>query len=127
MNVDLTVLHVPDCPNLDPLMTRLRQVTDLPVTVREISAEAEAVTAGMNGSPTLLINGIDPFVEPGRARAGVSCRLFRDQHGRLVPIPDASQLREAIAAGSDSATRSASTLPARPTPSPSVGDCSGHS
>ena len=31
----------------------------------------------MNGSPTLLVDGIDPFAGPGQL-ASVSCRLFRD-------------------------------------------------
>jgi hypothetical protein len=46
-----------------------------------IEAEAEAVRAGMHGSPTLLIDGVDPFAEP-RARPSLSCRLYRDPAGR---------------------------------------------
>ena len=38
----LEVLHVPDCPNLAPLLARLRAVTDLPVTTREITNAADA-------------------------------------------------------------------------------------
>jgi hypothetical protein len=40
MSVNLEVLHVPDCPNLVPLLDRLRQVTGLPITSREITTDA---------------------------------------------------------------------------------------
>lgn len=67
MTLRLEVLHVPDCPNLRPLLDRLRQVTGLEVYTREISTTEEAVALGMAGSPTLLINGVDPFAEPDRS------------------------------------------------------------
>jgi hypothetical protein len=57
----LEVLHVPDCPHLAPLLVRLREVTDLPITTRVIDSDAEAAQFGMAGSPTLLIDGVDPF------------------------------------------------------------------
>lgn len=59
--VTIEVLHVPDCPNLIPMLDRLREVTDIPATTREVTTDAEAAARGMTGSPTLLINGVDPF------------------------------------------------------------------
>lgn len=100
MKID--VLHVPDCPNLAPLLDHLRMVTDLRVTTREVGSAAEAEEFGMAGSPTLLINGVDPFAAPGQC-AVVSCRLYRDEDGRIVPAPSVEQLRDAIAAGQDAA------------------------
>jgi hypothetical protein len=101
--VRLDVLHVPDCPNVAPLLDRLREITDHPVTTREIATDAEAEAAGMAGSPTLLVNGVDPFAGAGAGVCGVACRLYRDETGRLVRIPSAEQLRRAITAGCDSA------------------------
>lgn len=100
MSITLEVLHVPDCPNLSPMLQRLRQATDLPVTTREISTETEAAAAGMNGSPTLLINGQDAFPNPNQQHCdcGVACRIYRDEHGRMVPAPSVAQLRAAVAA-----------------------------
>jgi len=49
----------------------------------------------MNGSPTLLVDGIDPFAGPGQ-HASVSCRLFRDSRGYAEGVPSVRQLREAI-------------------------------
>lgn len=94
----LEVLHVPDCPNLAQLLERLREVTAAPVITREVGSEAEAVALGMAGSPTLLVNGTDPFAALDGRECGLSCRLYRDAGGQLVPAPSVSQLREAIAA-----------------------------
>jgi hypothetical protein len=49
----------------------------------------------MTGSPTLLADGADPFARPGLLPA-VSCRLYRDEHGRQVPSPSAAQLRAVL-------------------------------
>jgi hypothetical protein len=99
MSVTLEVLHVPDCPNVAPLLERLREATDLPVTTREITSAAAAAAAGMTGSPTLLINGRDPFPAPVLydCDCGVSCRIYRDEHGQAVPAPSVGQLRDAVA------------------------------
>ena len=97
----LEVLHVPDCPNLAPMLERLAEVTDLPVVTREIRSEDDAVEVGMAGSPTLLIDGVDPF--SFAASAGLACRLYRDEAGRIVPAPSAEQLRVALAAAQRSA------------------------
>ncbi|HEY0690984.1 MAG TPA: hypothetical protein VGD71_18340 [Kribbella sp.] len=92
----LEVLHVPDCPNLPPLLERLGQVTDLPVTTRVIESDTDAARFGMAGSPTLLIDEVDPFAAAGAC--GVSCRLYRDDGGRIVAAPSVEQLRDAITA-----------------------------
>ncbi|GAA1573149.1 hypothetical protein GCM10009804_32110 [Kribbella hippodromi] len=95
----LEVLHVPDCPNLAPLLTRLGELTDVPVTTREVRTDADAAAADMAGSPTLLVNGTDPFASA--AGCTLSCRLYRDDSGRVVTIPTAAQLQTALAAAVD--------------------------
>jgi hypothetical protein len=129
----LEVLHIPDCPNLPPLLERLAAVTDLPVTTRVIDSDNEAAEFGMAGSPTLLINGVDPFATGDDGDCGVSCRLYRDQDGRIVPAPSVEQLRHAItAAGQSARPGSARTLTSRarsstkPKPKTSPSGCSGN-
>ncbi|MFC5262052.1 alkylmercury lyase family protein [Kribbella qitaiheensis] len=100
----LEVLHVPDCPNLPPMLERLTEVTDLPVTTRVIDNDTDAERLGMAGSPTLLIDGVDPFTTGGDCECGVSCRLYRDETGRIVPAPSVEQLRDALTAASRPAT-----------------------
>ncbi|WP_406690660.1 hypothetical protein REH65_33010 [Saccharopolyspora sp. ID03-671] len=94
----LDILQVPDCPNAPLLRQRLQDAfgdVDLEVAVQVIDDPAVAVRAGMTGSPTLLVDGIDPFAEPGLA-ANVSCRLYRDADGRVSGAPSVSQLRQAL-------------------------------
>lgn len=98
--MDLTVLTVPDCPNVRLLQERLAQVLegrgDVPVSRHVIADEEEAARRGMHGSPTILVDGIDPFAEPGEL-ASVSCRLYRDSDGNVDGAPSVSQLRQGIA------------------------------
>jgi Alkylmercury lyase len=97
---------VPGCPNAPVLGDRLAAVVDgragVLVSHRVISDEGEAARWGMRGSPTLLIDGVDPFAEPGQ-RASLSCRLYRGDDGRASGAPTVDQLRQAIeqAAGGD--------------------------
>ncbi|WP_240617226.1 organomercurial lyase MerB [Nocardioides speluncae] len=92
----IEVLHVPDCPNLAAMLERLAQVTDLPLVTREVTTEAEAIGRGMAGSPTVLVNGTDPFAGPTSGGGGLSCRLYRDERGRIDAAPSVDQLRKAI-------------------------------
>jgi hypothetical protein len=62
---------------------------------RTVRDEREAVEAGMRGSPTLLINGTDPFAAPGQAPS-LSCRIYRDAAGRPAGTPTVDALREAL-------------------------------
>jgi hypothetical protein len=93
----LEILQVPGCPGADLLAARLDGL--LPgrarVIRRVVTSQAEAERLGMTGSPTLLADGADPFAGPDLLPA-VSCRLYRDEHGRQVPSPSAAQLRAVL-------------------------------
>ncbi|WP_238164089.1 alkylmercury lyase family protein [Kribbella pittospori] len=101
----MEVLHVADCPNLLPLLERLAQVTDLPISTRTIESPADAERFGMAGSPTLLVDGQNPF-EAG-ATPSLACRLS---------VPSTKQLREAINASGRPATEILSTWRRRAVP-----------
>jgi hypothetical protein len=66
-----------------------------PVSYEVIADEANAVSWGMHGSPTLLIDGADPFAEPGQPPT-MSCRLYRDDFGQTAGAPSVAQIRLAI-------------------------------
>ena len=58
------VLHVHACPNVDVVIERVRAAVaplTASITTREIDFDTAADTAGMHGSPTLLINEINYF------------------------------------------------------------------
>jgi hypothetical protein len=65
----------------------------------------------MAGSPTLLIDGLDPFATPGERAGSVSCRLYRDQDDRIVPVPPVEQLRDAFAAAGQPSVLSPRQVP----------------
>ena len=99
--MQLTLLTVPDCPHAPAferqLAAALTAHPGIVVDRREISDEQAAAEAGMHGSPTLLIDGVDPFALPGQPPS-LSCRLYRDAAGHLAPAPSAEALRQALAA-----------------------------
>lgn len=99
MTVDLIVLAIPDCPGALVLEQRLAEaLAGRPaVTVRhvEITDLAAAARHGMHGSPTLLVDGRDPFAQPGTCPA-IACRLYRDESGRFAGAPSTAALRRAL-------------------------------
>ena len=68
---------------------------DAVVHRREIASEREAAQAGMHGSPTLLIDGVDPFSAPGQPPS-LSCRLYRDATGQAEGAPSVEAMRRAL-------------------------------
>jgi hypothetical protein len=101
--VDVTVLAIPQCQGAALLDERLAAaVSGLPgihVTRQIITTQQEAAAAGMCGSPTLLVDGTDPFAQPGQ-QPSLSCRLYWQADGSLSGAPQAGELRQALAAGS---------------------------
>lgn len=95
----LQILHVPDCPNVAPLEDLLTELiggrADFEVTREEIDTPEEAAAAGMTGSPTLLVEGEDPFAAPGQ-EPSVSCRLYRNSTGQVAVAPSRADLRTAL-------------------------------
>lgn len=101
--MELTLLTAPACPSAPVFEGRLAAaLVGYPGAVlrrREVAGEGAAAQAGMHGSPTLLIDGADPFAAPGEAPS-LSCRLYRDAAGRAGPAPSVEALRQALAAAS---------------------------
>jgi len=97
--MELTLLTVPGCPGAATFLERLAAaLADCPGAIvrhHEVADEPEAMEAGMHGSPTLLIDGTDPFAGP-EARPSLSCRLYRDPAGRTEAAPSVQMLRRAI-------------------------------
>jgi predicted DsbA family dithiol-disulfide isomerase len=97
----IEVLTVPECPNGPLAEQRLAEALagrpDVTVQRRVAATAEQAREYGMHGSPTVLIDGRDPFAGPG-AGASLSCRLYRDEQGRVQGAPSTGQLRAALAA-----------------------------
>ena len=84
--MDVELLVVADCPSEEPtavlLRDLLRRLRSAPVTlrVRVITSQREADQYRFIGSPTVLIDGVDPFARPDQ-RPALACRLYRTPHG----------------------------------------------
>jgi hypothetical protein len=69
--------------------------TELKVT--EIETADDADRTEFPGSPTIRIDGAD-FQPPGPDEPrGLTCRVYRQRDGRVSPLPDRDDLREALA------------------------------
>jgi hypothetical protein len=78
-------------------------VSDIPVTVTVVTSDQQAREREFGGSPTILIDGKDPFGVPG-APVGLTCRMYPSRSG-LSGVPDLDDLRDALLkAGSGRAT-----------------------
>src|SRR6516162_5191046 len=97
--MDLTVLAVADCPHAALLERRLAAALagGPPAVIirRVITDPEEAARAGLHGSPTVLVDGYDPFAAPGQS-ASMSCRLYDNGSGLLEGAPSVGRLRQAI-------------------------------
>ena len=97
--MQLTVLAVAGCPNAPVLEQRLAGLLagrpEVTVTRLVISDAAEAARRGMRGSPTLLVDGQDPFGGSGSG-AVLACRLYPAGEGRLEGAPTISALRDVL-------------------------------
>jgi hypothetical protein len=95
--VDVVVVHTEDCPCWPEAARRVREAMRRvgldPASLRYQSNPAEQVLPGFPGSPTVLVDGRDPFVLP--APAGPVCRLYQTEAG-LDCAPSVAQLVAAL-------------------------------
>lgn len=97
MTARIVIRHVADCPGIGLLKERLAGLIDLDrVSFELVATPDDAARVGFYGSPTILIDGTDPFPGPTTS-PGLSCRLYRTETG-AEPAPSASQLRKALSA-----------------------------
>lgn len=101
----ITILHVPDCPNVALTCERLADALDRlgPPTFEVVTAEVadpdDAVRRGLHGSPALLVDGVDLFPRPGDPPA-FACRTYCTENG-VEGAPSVDQIVAALAAQRD--------------------------
>ena len=96
--MEITLQYFDGCPNWEVLDHRIAEAlhgrTDASIIRQRVGTTEEAVRLGFHGSPTILIDGIDPFADE-RTHVGLACRMFRTPAG-IAGSPTVEQLREAI-------------------------------
>jgi hypothetical protein len=98
--MDVTLLYFDGCPNSQEAHARLREAitrldrTDVRLTHRQVRSAEEAEQLSFHGSPTILVDGRDPFADPG-APVGLSCRIYRSPAG-VAGAPTVEQIIDAL-------------------------------
>lgn len=99
--VNVTLLYFDDCPNWTVADGHLRTLaderSDLVIERRVVDTVEEAEAAGFRGSPSIIVDGVDPFADAD-APVGLSCRVYQTPDG-FVGAPTLDQLRSVIADG----------------------------
>ncbi len=97
----IEILFWEGCPSYPEAKALLEQVLaergiEVPIQMREVRSQAEAVELAFPGSPTIRIDGRD--VDPAGVGlpAALACRVYRFPDGRTSPIPRRQQLEEAL-------------------------------
>lgn len=96
--MDVTLLYFEDCPNWKIAEQRLATIAaenaDVTLESHRVETSEEAERRGFHGSPSILVDGVDVFAEPG-AGVGLSCRVYRTPDG-LAGLPSLEELRVAL-------------------------------
>ncbi|GAB3069454.1 DF family (seleno)protein [Pedococcus soli] len=99
MSVDVTVLYFAGCPSwqtaLDQVHVAAAQThVDVSVSVLAVETQQEADRLGFTGSPTIWLDGVDPFATSDAVPA-LACRVYPTPDG-LAGSPTVDQLAEAL-------------------------------
>jgi hypothetical protein len=93
----VTVLYFDGCPNWQTAYERLRGLADeceLTIDRRLIDTPEEAERVEFRGSPTIMVDGRDPFAS-GDEPVGLSCRVYDTPNGP-AGSPTIAQLRDVV-------------------------------
>ena len=98
--MEVLVLHTEACPHVDLARQRIAEAlatvgTEAVVSTVVVATPAEAQRWAFAGSPTILVDGRDPFPAPDRP-AALTCRLYQTDEG-LQGAPAVTQLVEVLA------------------------------
>lgn len=98
--MNVTLLYFESCPNwklVDERLVALAGELDAVIERRQVETQQEAIDVGFAGSPTILVDGRDPFAT-GDEVVGLACRIYDTPEG-WRSIPTDEQLRAALTAG----------------------------
>ncbi len=99
MSIDVTIQFVEACPHWATtysLVAGLLDEANIPAVLKTqlIGSSEEASEFEFRGSPTVLIDGTDPFFDPHMPVA-LACRLYLSPDGSSG-VPPSQQLKEAL-------------------------------
>ena len=96
--MDVTLMYFEGCPNWKQTDADLRvlaaETPGLTITRQLVETPEEADRVGFRGSPSVLVDGVDPFAALD-APVGLSCRVYDTPDGP-AGSPTLAQLRAAL-------------------------------
>jgi hypothetical protein len=99
----ITLRYFDGCPHWETALSRLHQVLQetglagkTQLVLAAVRSQEEAERLRFRGSPTILVDDVDPFAGES-APFGLSCRVYATDSG-LQGSPTVAQLRDVIAA-----------------------------
>lgn len=98
--MEITIRHTEGCPHVGTTEARLKEalmeagITGQRIIYQVVDNDAEAKRLGFRGSPTILLDGDDPF-EDHSGTVGLACRLYPTASG-YEGSPSVSELRDAL-------------------------------
>ena len=96
----MTLQYFNGCPNWRVVGERLRELlgTNAVIEYRLVESQEDAQQLGFRGSPTILVDGVDPFAKADEP-VGLACRIYLTVEGR-EGAPSMDQLRKAVGTAS---------------------------
>ena len=96
--MNVTLLYFDDCPNWLVVDGHLRALAlehpEMSIERRILNTVEEAETTRFRGSPSIIVDGVDPFADAD-VPVGLSCRIYQTPGGPSG-TPTLDQLRSAI-------------------------------
>ena len=95
--MDVTLLYFDGCPSWQTVDRRLRELADefgFDLGYRKVDTPEAAEELSFRGSPTVLVDGRDPFAQ-GDEPVGLSCRIYQTPNGP-AGSPTLEQLRSVV-------------------------------
>jgi hypothetical protein len=96
--MEITLQYFDGCPNWKTADARLTELIsgrpNLRLTRELVATVEQAERIGFRGSPSILVDGVDPFADPN-APVGLACRIYSTPAGP-AGAPTRAQLRELL-------------------------------
>jgi hypothetical protein len=96
--MEIVIRYLDGCPNVAKAEERVLAALngrDVPIARQCVETQAQAEGLGFRGSPTILIDGVDPWGDPS-APVGLACRLYASADS-FDGAPTVEELKRSIA------------------------------
>jgi hypothetical protein len=99
---EIELLWWRECPSWERALAMVREEMEAAgfdpqaLRVTEIESDDDAERSEFPGSPTIRIDGEDMQPPGPEEPRGLTCRVYRTRDGRVSPLPDRDDVREAL-------------------------------